>query len=69
MAMPAMPRSGFVVVEPELVLRGLEAVLDGPATAFDADQPLDGCPCRTPGGEVGEIAIADMTPDQQASCP
>ena len=29
--MPAMPRSGFVVVEPELVLGSLKAVLDRPA--------------------------------------
>ena len=33
--MPAMPRSGFVVVEPELVLGSLKAVLDRPAVAFD----------------------------------
>ena len=38
--MPAMPRSGFVVVEPELVLGCLEAVLDRPAMALDADQVL-----------------------------
>ena len=31
--MPAMPRSGFVVVEPELVLGSLKAVLDRPAVA------------------------------------
>ena len=34
--MPAMPGPGFVVVEPELVLGGLEAVFDRPAMAFDA---------------------------------
>src|SRR4029077_16558637 len=39
--MPAMPRSGFVVVEPELVLGSLKAVLDRPAVAFDADKCLD----------------------------
>ena len=55
--MPAMPGSGLVMVEPELVLGGLEAVLDRPAMALDADQRLDRCPCRTPGGEVGEIAV------------
>jgi len=37
--------------------------------ALDADQGLDRSPCRTPGGEVGEIAVGDITPDQQASCP
>ena len=39
--MPAMPRSGFVVVEPELVLGSLKAVLDRPAVAFDADKCFD----------------------------
>ena len=67
--MPAMPRSGFVVVEPELVLGSLKAVLDRPAVAFDADKCLDCRPCRAPGREVGEIAVSDITSDQQASCP
>ena len=67
--MPAVPRSGFVVVEPEFVFGGLEAVLDRPAMALDADQGFDRSPCRTPGGEVGEIAVGDITPDQQAACP
>src|SRR5262245_7739117 len=69
MTVPAMPGSGFVVVEPEFVFGCLEAVLDRPAVALDADQRLDRSSCRTPSGEVGEIAVADMTPDQQASCP
>ena len=69
MTMPAMPGSGFVVVEAELVFCGLEAILDRPAMAFDFDQRLDRRPCRTPSGEVGEIAVGDMTADQQASCP
>ena len=67
--MPAVPRSGFVVVEPELVFGRLEAILDRPAMALDADQGFDRSPYRTPGGEVGEIAVGDITPDQQASCP
>src|SRR5271154_7004084 len=64
--MPAVPGSGFVVVEPELVFGCLEAILDRPAMALNADQGLDRSPCRTPGGEVGEIAVGDITPDQQA---
>ena len=47
----------------------LPDILDRPAMALDADQGLDRSPCRTPGGEVGEIAVGDITPDQQASCP
>src|SRR3954451_648447 len=57
--MPAVPGSGLVVVEPELVFGCLEAVFDRPAMALDADQGLDRSPWRTPGGEVGEIAVGD----------
>src|SRR4051794_4071841 len=64
--MPAMPGSGFVVVETELVFGCLKAVFDGPSMAFDADQSLDRRSYWTPGGEVSEIAVGDMTPDQQA---
>ena len=67
--MPAMPGSGLVVVEPELVLGGLEAILDCPAMTFDTDQCLNRCSRRTPGGEVGEIAIGDIASDQQAARP
>ena len=34
-AMPPMPRSALVVIEPELVFRGFKAVLDRPSMAFD----------------------------------
>ena len=40
-AMPAVPGTRLVVVKAELVLGGLEAVLDGPAVAFHLDQGLD----------------------------
>ena len=43
--MPAVPGSGFVVVEPELVFGCLEAILDRPTMALDADQGLDRSPC------------------------
>ena len=39
--MPAVPRSGFIVVEPELVFGCLEAILDRPAMALDANQGFD----------------------------
>src|SRR5450631_1459977 len=61
-AMPPMPGSALVVIEPELVFRGLK-------TVFDRHQCFDGCSCWTPGGEEGEIAIGDMTADQQTACP
>ena len=68
-AMPAMPGSALVVIEPELVFRGLKAVLDRPSMAFDRDQRFDGGSGWTPGGEEGEIAIGDMATDQQTARP
>src|SRR5476649_2084879 len=64
-----MPGSALVVIEPELVFRGLKTVLDRPAMAFDRHQRFDGCSRWTPSGEEGEIAIGDMTTDQQTACP
>ena len=68
-AMPAMPRPGFVVIEPELVLGGLEAVLDRPTAALNADERVYRSSCRAPCGEVSEISISDIAPDQQAARP
>ncbi len=68
-AMPAMPGSALVVIESELILRGLETILDRPPMAFDRHQRFDGC-CRwAPGGEEGEISIGDATTDQQTARP
>src|SRR5436190_17652077 len=67
--MPPMPGSALVVIEPELVFSGLETVLDRPPMAFDRHQRFDGCSRWTPGGEEGEIAIGDMTTDQQTARP
>src|SRR5271165_2625626 len=44
--MPPMPGSALVVIEPELVLRGLKTVLYRPPMAFDRHQRFDGC-CRS----------------------
>src|SRR4051794_31739288 len=66
---PAVPAAGLVVVEPELALGGLEAVLDRPAVSLDLDQGLDPGPGRAPGREEGELAVGDGAPDQQAPRP
>jgi hypothetical protein len=58
--MPAMPRPGFVVVEAELVLGGLEAVFDRPAKAFNGGEGLDARAGRASCREEGEIAVTDM---------
>ena len=51
------------MVEAEFALGGLEAVLDGPAVAFDLDQGLDTRAGRRPGGEEGQVAISDIVAD------
>src|ERR1700736_3253199 len=63
-AMPPMPGSALVVIESELVFRGLKTVLNRPSMAFDCHQRFDGCCGWTPGGEEGEVPIGDMTSDQ-----
>ena len=68
-AMPTMPGSALIVIEPELVFGGLETVLYRPAMAFDRDQRFDGRSCRAPGGEEGEVVIGDATTDQKTACP
>src|SRR5260370_23626913 len=67
--MPPLPGSALVVIEPELVFRGLKAVFDRPPMAFDRHQRFDGCSRWTPGAEEGVIAIGDTTTDQQTSRP
>jgi len=52
------------MVKPELVFGGLEAIFNRPAMAFHIDECRNRCPSRTPGREVGEIAVGDITPDQ-----
>ena len=63
-AMPAMPGSALIVIEPELVFRGIKTILDCSPMAFDRDQRFDGCSGRTPGGEEGAITIGDAATDQ-----
>jgi hypothetical protein len=54
-----MPGSALIVIESELVFRGLKAILDRSPMTFDRDQRFDGCCCWAPSGEEGEIAIGD----------
>src|SRR5580698_9096157 len=57
------------MIKPEFVFGGLKAVFYGPAMAFDIDERHDGCSSGTPCGEVGEVAIGNIAPDQQAARP
>jgi hypothetical protein len=49
-AVRPMPGSALVVIESELVFRGLKTVLDRPPMAFDRQQHFDGC-CRWSGAK------------------
>src|SRR5215468_2277150 len=69
MAVPTMPGTGFVVIETQFVLGGLEAVLDGPAMAFHCHQLLHGCALGAPCREEGEIAIGDVAANQKTPRP
>ena len=64
-----MPGPGFVVVQPKLGLGHLKSVLDRPAMTLHRDQCLDRRAGRTPGREIGHLAITDAAPDQQAAGP
>src|SRR3954454_10319018 len=66
---PDAPAAGLVVIEPELVLGGLEAVLDRPAASLGLDQRRYLGPGRAPGREEGELAAGGGTADQEAPCP
>src|SRR4051794_23148019 len=69
MTMPAVPGSGFIVVQPKLGLGHFKALLDRPAMTLHRDQCLNRSACGTPSREVGLLAIADAAPDQQAARP
>ena len=67
--MPAMPRAGLVMVEPEFVLGRLKTILDRPAMSLDRDQGFDARSKRTPSGEERQVPISDVAADQQAPRP
>jgi hypothetical protein len=67
--MPAMPGAALIVIEAEFVLGGLEAVFDGPATAFHRDQFFRGRALGAPGGEKRHSTIGNVAADQQPSRP
>ena len=57
-AMPSMPGSALIVIEPKLVLRGLKTILDRPPMTLDRYQRFDRRSRWTPGGKEGEIPSA-----------
>lgn len=69
MAMPAVTRTGFVMIEAQLVLRGFETVFDSPAIALDPNQGLNNGSCRTPCREKCQISVRYGSADQQSAGP
>ncbi len=68
-APPSMKGARLVVIEAEFVLRGFETIFDRPPMPFDFRQRFDRRSARRPCGEEGEIAVANLTTDQQSACP
>lgn len=65
-AVPGVVTPDLVVVEADLVLRGLETLLDRPAGAGDTDQLFIGCVVRAVAQVVGEFGgVGDAAADQQ----
>ena len=58
--MPPVQGPGLVVIEAQLVLCGLKAILNGPALPFDLDQRLDGRSNRTTSGEERHLSASAM---------
>jgi len=68
-AMPAVPGSALVVIEPELVF---VAVSKLSSIASDGLRPRPAfrcCSCWAPGGEERRVTICDATTDHQTACP
>ena len=59
-AMPTVPGAGLIVVEAQLVFRGLEAVFDRPTMSLDLDQHLDAGSGRAPSREEGQVSVGDV---------
>jgi hypothetical protein len=64
-AMPSGPAADLVVVEPDLAFPGLEALLDRPSGAGDADQAPERDRGGGPAQVVRELAGAAVAADQQ----
>jgi hypothetical protein len=57
------------VIEAEFVLGSFEAVLDGPAMAFDRYQLFNGRALWAPGGEESQIAVGNVATNQEPPRP
>jgi hypothetical protein len=65
-SVPGVPEADLIVVEADLVLAGLEALLDGPADTDDGDQVVDGGAGLGVADEVGELGgVAEGAADEQ----
>ena len=69
MAMPSMPGAGLVMIKAQLVFRRLEAIFNGPAAAFHANELFDSRAGWSPGGEESQVVIGDGAADQKTARP
>ena len=70
MAMPAVPGAGLAVIEAEIVLRPLEALLDGPSQAGGAGESASVVPAGAEDEIVGLLVrIVAGASDQQPAFP
>jgi hypothetical protein len=69
MTVPTMPRTRFVMVEAEFILRRFKTVFDRPPMALDPSEGFDRGSLWAPGCEVRSIAIGNVAADQKAAGP
>ena len=69
MTVPTMPRTRFVMVEAEFILRRFKTVFDRPPVALDPSEGFDRGSLWAPGCEVRSIAIGNVAADQKAASP
>jgi len=67
MTVPTMPRTRFVMVEAEFILRRFKTVFDRPPVALDPSEGFDRGSLWAPGCEVRSIAIGNVAADQKAA--
>jgi hypothetical protein len=69
MPIPGVKAADLVVVQADLVLGGLEALLDRPADPCHPDQLSQGGAGRAEAGVVGQLPVGKPPPGQQPEPP
>ena len=69
MPVPTVPGACFVVIETEFVFGGFEACPQWPSDDLRPTQAFQGRALGAPCGEEGQIAVGNITADQEAPRP